>query len=137
MVMWATALVVPLTSILHVPQPHKTRQGEWDLQDLFAPLMSFALGGNETLAPSSFLHAQGAEAGHLLGVFQRLRAKDATFQQPWPSPGMANRDSTLRCRPLEVGHFWRLFNNRAQGQELPLSRQPLPLPAVAGHTSPF
>ena len=68
--------------------------------------MSFSLlGGNETLAPSSLLHAQGAEAGHLLGVILRLRTEDATFQHPWPSPGMLNRDSTLRCRPLDVGHF--------------------------------
>lgn len=76
-----------------------------ELKGFFRPLMSFALGGNETLAPSNHLHAQGAEAGHLLGVIRRLRTKDVTFQQPWPSPGMANCDSTLRCRPLEVGHF--------------------------------
>ena len=67
--------------------------------------MSFALDGNDTLAPSSLLHAQGAEVGHCLGVIRLLRTKDATIQQPWPSPGMATRDSTLRYRPLEVGHF--------------------------------
>ena len=52
-----------------------------------------------------------------MGVIQRLRTRDATSEQPWPSLGMANCDSTLRCRPPEAAHFfWRLFNDRASSR---------------------
>ena len=99
------------------------------LKGFVCPLMSFALGGNETLAPSSLLHAQRAEAGHLLGVIRRSRMKDATFQQPWPSPGMANRDSTLRGRPLEVGHFLAIIQRSSSRTTIATFQTPIAFPS--------
>ena len=102
---WWSFLPLVSYTFFSLIKPSKESGTYRELNKFVRSLMSFALGGNETLAPSSLLHAQGAEAGHLLGVIRRLRTKHATFQKPWPSSGMANRDSTLPCRPLEVGHF--------------------------------
>ena len=52
-----------------------------------------------------YLHPGLRSGRGLLGVIQRLRRRDATFEQPWPWLGMANRDSTLRRRPSRASHF--------------------------------